>query len=89
MADAEVVAAAVASRADRGTAFGGTISAGALGIIEFGGAVTTDGSGNPLVIASGGTFEFLGTGNAGADIKPLSGATIELGSGGEHGVRRV
>ena len=50
-----------------GTAFGGTISAGALGIIESGGAVTSDGNGNPLFINSGGTFEFLGTGNAGAE----------------------
>ena len=52
-----------------GTAFGGTISAGALGIIESGGAVTSDGSGNPLFINSGGTFEFLGTGNTGANIQ--------------------
>jgi hypothetical protein len=33
------------------------------------------------LIASGGTFEFLGTDNTGVDIKPLSGATLELGSG--------
>jgi hypothetical protein len=68
-----------------GTAFGGTISAGALGILESGGAVTSDGSGNPLFINSGGTFEFLGTGYAGADIQPLSGATLELGSGAAFG----
>jgi hypothetical protein len=71
-----------------GTAFGGTISAGALAIVENGGAVSSDGSGNPLTIASGGTFEFLGT-DAGANIKPLPGATLEVGSGAAVAVNNV
>ena len=70
------------------TAFGGTISAGALAIVENGGAVSSDGSGNPLTIASGGTFEFLGT-DAGANIKPLPGATLEVGSGAAVAVNNV
>ena len=53
--------------------------------MESGGAVTSDGNGNPLFIKSGGTFEFLGTGNAGANIQPFSGATLELGSGASFG----
>ena len=66
-----------------GTASGGTISAGALGIVEAGGAVTSDGNGNPLSVGSGGTFEFLGASpnSAGQFVKPLPGATLELGSG--------
>ena len=43
-----------------GTVSGGTSSAGALGIVESGRPVTSDGSGNPLSVGSGGTFEFLG-----------------------------
>jgi len=64
-----------------GTALGGTVSAGALAILETGGQVTSDGTGNPLFIRSGGTFEFIGTDNSAADIQPLSGATLEVASG--------
>ena len=71
-----------------GIVSGGTILAGGLGILQAGGGVTSDGSGNPLSVGSGGTFEFLGT-SAGANIKPASGATIEVGSGAAFAVDNI
>ena len=66
-----------------GTALGGTISAGGFAIVEAGAQVTSDGTGHNLSVSSGGTLEFLGIGaaSAGAHIHPLSGATMEVGSG--------
>ena len=73
-----------------GSAAGTLVRAGGTEIIEFGGSATgttvlSDGNGNPLFINSGGTFEFLGTGNTGANIQLFSGATLELGSGVSFG----
>jgi hypothetical protein len=69
-----------------GTAFGGTISASAIGIIESGGAVTSDGNGNPLLIKGGGTFSSSAPATPGQTYSFSQAPRSRLGSGASFGL---
>src|SRR5580700_3948546 len=56
-----------------------SVSRGGTVVLESGGS--TAGNTTNLTVSSGGTFEFIGLDTSAVDFKPLSGATIEFGSG--------